>query len=336
MKLRVRVQGRISEVVLHGSDSRVSELFDAIRSSVLSSHGLRSDCTDSDFSLSLSGSERLLNSDQTLKDCGVVSGDLIYVGLPPAAHSSSSSSADTGACSVQVRPDKVGVLTPHTDPDPEEKPLSWEPMVCGEAEPGQVPPTLERLLLSTECCSSSDALMVAAHLMMLESGFSAQVSWSHVPPGWRSTAGVYRLNYVHSLCDRVVVTTAAVCLNSKLSINMILKVENTLICTHNLVLTPSTYVMDQGSGCAAAAFKDLRKLSRLFKDQLAYRMIAAARDGNSSPAHVFYESGRYLETAVSHRDDSFVSPRHRSYSRIDYFILDSKDPPPVPLLYKIF
>uniref|UniRef100_A0A8C5GD14 Uncharacterized protein n=1 Tax=Gouania willdenowi TaxID=441366 RepID=A0A8C5GD14_GOUWI len=307
MKLRVRVQGRISEVVLHGSDSRVSELFDAIRSSVLSSHGLRSDCTDSDFSLSLSGSERLLNSDQTLKDCGVVSGDLIYVGLPPAAHSSSSSSADTGACSVQSTS-----LTPHTDPDPEEKPLSWEPMVCGEAEPGQVPPTLERLLLSTECCSSSDALMVAAHLMMLESGFSAQVSWSHVPPGWRSTAGVYRLNYVHSLCDRVVVTTAAVCLNSKLSIN------------------------SESGGCAAAAFKDLRKLSRLFKDQLAYRMIAAARDGNSSPAHVFYESGRYLETAVSHRDDSFVSPRHRSYSRIDYFILDSKDPPPVPLLYKIF
>lgn len=34
-------------------------------------------------------------------------------------------------------------------------------------------------------------------------------------------------------------------------------------------------------GSAAAAFKDLSKLSRLFKDQLAYPLIATAREGNA-------------------------------------------------------
>ena len=33
---------------------------------------------------------------------------------------------------------------------------------------------------------------------------------------------------------------------------------------------------------AAAAFKDLNKLSRSFKDQLAYPLIAAAREGKHS------------------------------------------------------
>lgn len=33
---------------------------------------------------------------------------------------------------------------------------------------------------------------------------------------------------------------------------------------------------------AAAAFKDLNKLSRVFKDQVAYPLITASRHGNAS------------------------------------------------------
>lgn len=54
-------------------------------------------------------------------------------------------------------------------------PHSWEPMLCSEAEPGQAPLSLELLLHSAQVSCPADALVAAAHLLMLETGFTAQV-----------------------------------------------------------------------------------------------------------------------------------------------------------------
>lgn len=95
---------------------------------------------------------------------------------------------------------------------------------------------------------------------------------------------MFRLQYLHPLCGGAVVSLVAVSLGSVLSINTSLKGTENVETPRKLCLEPSSYVMNEwAGGSAAAAFRDLRKLSRVFKDQLVYPLIAAARDGLSLP-----------------------------------------------------
>ena len=93
----------------------MTQLRELIKETLLSSHGLRSDLrhvslstacvddlihvrlsplsADTEFGLSLGGSELLSDSEQTLASCGVVSGDLICVLLPAAAASNPTTAA---------------------------------------------------------------------------------------------------------------------------------------------------------------------------------------------------------------------------------------------------
>lgn len=58
---------------------------------------------------------------------------------------------------------------------PESSVPKWEPMLCSEAEEGQAPLSLELLYSTAQSTSPSDAIMVAANLLMLEVGFIPQV-----------------------------------------------------------------------------------------------------------------------------------------------------------------
>lgn len=206
---------------------------------------------DTEFSLSLNGSELLSDTDQTLSSCGIVSGDLICVVLPEsvatAAASNSSnattisdhmrpSSSTTGRSDQQQRQlvaavtsnqvsdraahiivtdqsvsfrvtvqmkvkfvrDRDSNVSLHTflcvkQPsssssaalteseettqklDSEPSLPKWEPMLCSEAEEGQAPLSLEILYHTAQTGSSSDAVIVAGNLLMLETGFVPQV-----------------------------------------------------------------------------------------------------------------------------------------------------------------
>lgn len=52
----------------------------------------------------------------------------------------------------------------------------WEPMLCSEAEDGQAPLSLELLFHSARVVGPDEALVVAVHLLMLETGFTPQVT----------------------------------------------------------------------------------------------------------------------------------------------------------------
>lgn len=54
-------------------------------------------------------------------------------------------------------------------------PYTWEPMLCSEAEEGKVPLSLEILYHGAQSSSPNDSLMVAVHLLMVETGFIPQV-----------------------------------------------------------------------------------------------------------------------------------------------------------------
>ncbi|KAM7367423.1 hypothetical protein PAMP_015326 [Pampus punctatissimus] len=164
---------------------------------------------------------------------------------------------------------------------------SWEPMLCSEANEGQAPLSLEVLYHDAQTTSPSDALVVAAHLLMLETGFTPQrckLKSSEMPVGWRSAGGVYRLQYSHPLCENSLAMVVAVSMGPVLVIHATLKLNKSVDTVLKLCLNPCSYVTDEWPGeSAAAAFRGLSKLSRIFKDQLVYPLIAAAREAMALP-----------------------------------------------------
>ncbi|XP_054878001.1 F-box only protein 7 isoform X1 [Poeciliopsis prolifica] len=296
MKLRVRINRQTSRVELPGEEPTLQELSDLIRQTLLSDHGLSA---DTEFSLSLNGSELLSESSQTLSSSGIVSGDLICVLLPqppPAAMATSerttsstetNSQEDTNRTTGQDSSSSPQLLQTCNMQSCSAAPPVWEPMLCSEAEDSEAPLSLELLYHTAQTSSPNDAIMVAAHLLMLETGFSAQGSElkpGEMPAGWRSAGGVYRLQYTHPLCENSLVSVVAVGMGPLLVLNAVLKVPETIDTTQKLLLKTSSYVTQDCPGeNAATAFKNLKKLSRIFKDQLAYPLIAAAREAMALP-----------------------------------------------------
>ncbi|KAI3366738.1 hypothetical protein L3Q82_009222 [Scortum barcoo] len=319
MKLRVRINRQTSRVELQGEDPSLTGLRDLIKETLLSSHGL-SDQTD--FSLSLNGSEQLSDTGQTLSSCGIVSGDLICVVLPESAaatsaitsntsntSNASTSSSNTMSSSTKDQRNELNQQTaamsstqlgssssPAASSQAEQAGVSsdswasvssWEPMLCSEAEEGQAPLSLDLLYHSAQISSPADAVVAAGHLLMLETGFVPQggeLKPAEMPAGWRSAGGAYRLQYSHPLCENSLAMVVGVCMGPLLVINATLKVNESVDSVRKLCLNPSSYVTHEWPGeSAAAAFKDLKKLSRIFKDQLAYPLIAAAREAMALP-----------------------------------------------------
>uniref|UniRef100_A0A3Q3IYT7 F-box domain-containing protein n=1 Tax=Monopterus albus TaxID=43700 RepID=A0A3Q3IYT7_MONAL len=279
MKLRIRINRQTSLVELLGEEPNLKELRDLIKETILSSHALSA---DTEFSLSLNGSELLSDTDQTLSSCGIVSGDLICVVLPQSA---TALQQPAGTCHVD---EEESISEESAEIQHSELPVpSWEPMLCSEAGEGQAPLSLELLYHTAHTTSPSDAIMVAANLLMLETGFIPQ-GWElkpeEMPGGWRSAGGVYKLQYTHPLCENSLTMVVAVCMGPMLVINATLKVNEAFDTVRKLCLNPSSYVTNEWPGeSAAAAFRDLSKLSRVFKDQLAYPLIAAAREAMALP-----------------------------------------------------
>ncbi|XP_021114003.1 F-box only protein 7 isoform X2 [Heterocephalus glaber] len=159
-----------------------------------------------------------------------------------------------------------------------------EPMLCSEAAEGQVPHSLETLYQSASCSSASDALTVLIHLLMVESGYLPQGTEAKavsMPEKWKAS-GVYRLQYTHPLCEGSSAALACVPLGSLLIVNATLKISSAIKSVKRLQLLPSSFICTEEPGeNAAEVYKGLQKLSRLFKDQLVYPLLASTRQDGS-------------------------------------------------------
>ncbi|KAG7267432.1 hypothetical protein CRUP_021337 [Coryphaenoides rupestris] len=316
MKLRVRIQRQTERLELQGGEeASLTELLVHVQELLLPKHGWSA---DTEFYLSLNGKEPLSDTGQTLSSVGIVSGDLICVMLPqsgapapaqepstqgPSTQEPSTQGPSTQGPSTQrpstQRPSTQEPFTqgPYTQgPSTQEPythgPYTQEPMLCSEAEDGQVPLSLE-LLHRAACGGASggpcDAIMVAVHLLMLETGFMPQdgeLRSGDMPGGWRSAGGAYKLQYTHPLCADSGVMVIGLAMGPLLALNATLNVNQKVDAVRKVCLNPSSYVANEGTGerseverTAAAVFRDLAKLSRTVKDQIAYPLIAAARAG---------------------------------------------------------
>lgn len=155
-----------------------------------------------------------------------------------------------------------------------------EPMLCSETEDGQVPHSLEVLYQSAGCSTVSDALIVLVHLLMLESGYIPQgteAKAASMPEKWKSS-GVFKLQYTHPLCEGGSAVLTCVPLGKLIMINATIKVNGGIKNVKSVQLKPGAYVRRAEPGeSAAKVYKDLKKLSRLFKDQLVYPLLAFTR-----------------------------------------------------------
>ncbi|KFP84963.1 F-box only protein 7, partial [Acanthisitta chloris] len=168
-----------------------------------------------------------------------------------------------------------------------------EPMLCGEAADGEIPHSLEMLYLSAECTSATDALIVLVHLLMMETGYVPQGTEAKavsMPEKWRGN-GVYKLQYTHPLCEEGSAGLICVPLGDLVVINATLKINKEIKSVKRIQLLPASFVCfnDPASYLSsfiekvAGVYKDLQKLSCLFKDQLVYSLLAAARQALNLP-----------------------------------------------------
>uniref|UniRef100_A0A671SG88 F-box only protein 7-like n=1 Tax=Sinocyclocheilus anshuiensis TaxID=1608454 RepID=A0A671SG88_9TELE len=287
MKLRVRIDKQTRRLELDGPEPTLSELSARVRDALLPQCGLGSNV---EFSLSLNGKAVLLDTGQTLSSCGVVSGDMITVILPQQTQTApeTPSGAEAALTNTPTSSEEVTDSSSVRDSGMEEWMEDEEgvspPLLCCETEDGVIPHTLERLLDSSSCRNPSDCLMLALHLLLLETGFLPQgcnVNSGEMPIGWQAAGGVFRLQYSHPLLESSLVSAVAVTMGQTLVINAVLKMDKIMENSRKLVLKPDDYVTaDWAGGCAGVVYTDLRRLSRLFKDQLVYPLMAAARQGD--------------------------------------------------------
>ncbi|KAM6382415.1 F-box only protein 7 isoform 2-T2 [Alca torda] len=298
MKLRVRVQKRTAPLEVQGAEPTLGELRAQLRQALLPAWGYSS---DTEFSITLNRKDALTEDQKTLASYGIVSGDLICLllgeadgqpnlppppstppplqnGHEPSTLTSNKSQANNpkeegqneqsgkekAQVEVQKSDERAGSslefpsgLVPEDDLEEGTGSYPSEPMLCSEAADGEIPHSLEMLYLSAECTSATDALIVLVHLLMMETGYVPQGTEAKavsMPEKWRGN-GVYKLQYTHPLCEEGSAGLTCVPLGDLVAINE--KV--------------------------AGVYKDLQKLSRLFKDQLVYSLLAAARQALNLP-----------------------------------------------------
>ncbi|XP_072123791.1 F-box only protein 7 [Mobula birostris] len=315
MKLRVRIQRQRGWVELEEDEPTLGDLRSKITNSFLPSLGYN---TDTEFKISLNGKDALTDDQLTIKSIGIVTGDLICLIVPDSTSASGSASAtdlnmrEQPSCS-HAAPNQIlennvsGSETNHNDDSltvqqsEENFPISssddtsmtleetkypHEPMLCSEAIDGQVPHSLETLYQSAQCADPKDALIVVLHLLMLEAGYIPQDSNLNIvqmPENWKN-GGLYRLQYNHTLCEDGSATLSCIPMGNLVVVNATLKINENIKSVKKLQLLPVSYVRPNVLGeNAAQVYKDLQKLSCMFKDQLVYPLLANARQALNLP-----------------------------------------------------
>ncbi|GAA6101393.1 F-box only protein 7-like isoform X2 [Tachysurus ichikawai] len=162
------------------------------------------------------------------------------------------------------------------------------PMLCCEAGEDKVPHSIETLYQTVQCNSTSDCLLLAAHMFLLQTGFLPQgcdIRVGEMPSGWKATEGLCRLRYIYPFCENSPVQMVGMLMGQALVIKITLKTTGAVEFSQKLALNPKDYVNKEwAGGNSGLVYRDIQKLSRVFKDQLVYPLIARAREALGLPA----------------------------------------------------
>nr|ACO95332.1 F-box only protein 7 isoform 1 (predicted) [Dasypus novemcinctus] len=313
MKLRVRLQKRTWPLEIPEAEPTLGQLRAHLGQALLPTLGYSSDTR---FAITLNKKDALTGDEETLASYGIVSGDLICLiledaipapNLPsstdsehPSLQSSDPSSlaASSNQSSIQgeQRNDSFQGQAAQSDvwnddsmsgPSQDFEAESFqdvdleegtgfcpsEPMLCSEAVEGQVPHSLEILYHSADCANANDALIV----------LGTEAKAVSMPEKWKA-GGVYKLQYMHPLCDGSSAALTCVPLGTLMVINVTLKINNEIRSVRKLQLLPESFICkEEPVENVAEMYRDLQKLSRLFKDYLVYPLLAFTRQALNLP-----------------------------------------------------
>ncbi|XP_018109880.1 uncharacterized protein LOC495987 isoform X2 [Xenopus laevis] len=305
MKLRVRVRKQTTRLDLEAEQPTLGDVRSKLSSVTLPALGYSA---ETDFTITLNGKDALTGDQTTLESAGIISGDLIILLLPDSPIPSPPPAPErrdprcpledpTQHCSTALKRPKGHVnndgakaqteAAEETSPSMEDITMedetpgpAWEVMLCSEAVDGKIPHSLEVLYQTASCSSASDAFIVVIHLLMLETGYLQKGAESKalcMPQDWRS-GGAYRLHYTHPLCAQVSATLACLPMGKLVIINATMKINDEMKSVRKLQLSTNSYISyPEKDNDFASVYKDLQKLSGQFKDQVAYPLLAAAR-----------------------------------------------------------
>ncbi|KAM5170735.1 F-box only protein 7 isoform 2-T2 [Mantella aurantiaca] len=317
MRLRVRVAGQSGRLELEEEKPTLGDLRRTLALSFLPSLGYSSEVN---FTITLNGKDALTEDQGTLESCGIISGDLIVIRVPDAqliaaapspaerpapdkptvskaedllSSKSHSERRDDWMAVTQSSPEPIdlachGAIAREEATVEEERPCDLaEPMLISESADGKIPHSLESLYLSSSCTSPNDALMVVIHVLMVEMGYivqSVEGNCASMPQDWRHSDGIYKLRYTHPLCGDSSALLACVPMSKLLVINATLNMNQGVKCVKTLQLPTNSFINFPGpDNNVSPVYRDLQRLSRLFKDQLVYPLLAATRQALELP-----------------------------------------------------
>nr|XP_030118982.1 F-box only protein 7 isoform X3 [Taeniopygia guttata] len=275
MKLRVRLQKRTAALEVQGAEPTLGELRAQLRAALLPAWGYSSDTA---FSVTLNRKDALTEDQKTLASYGIVSGDLICLlleepdaqpSLPPPP--ATPAPLQNGHEPTTLTPNNSQANSPREGQNEQSN---------NEKAQVEVQESDERAGSSLEFPSGlvpEDADLEEGYVPQ---GIEAKAVF--MPEKWRGN-GVYKLQYTHPLCGEGCAGLTCVPLGDLIAINATLKINEEIRSVKRIQLLPSSFVCFQDPEKVAGVYKDLQKLSRLFKDQLVYSLLAAARQALNLP-----------------------------------------------------
>ncbi|KAK6176518.1 hypothetical protein SNE40_014786 [Patella caerulea] len=309
MKIRVKC-GNVRQTVscesittsLHQLKAQVSKVFEISEGSV---------------KLSLNGVDSLEEDEKALGEFGIVSGDLVFVlqeseplnkrrktELQAAKHQASTSRDSDQSSSGHIQHKNVytsvseeskyetnnmkdhevsemesdGFEDTECDPKLVTKCLQ-EPNLCRESSVTSIPSTLNQLYCEACCTNKNDAVWVAIHTLMVESGYtyvardaSNQVvdkCQIQMPDGWKAT-NHYQGEYHHlNLSRDVTCKVVGVAMGSQLIVQGKLASSYE---TKNIQIKPDDFITSLETD-GSRTYKNLHRLSLVIKDGIALPLL---------------------------------------------------------------
>ncbi|UJR36366.1 hypothetical protein I4U23_029092 [Adineta vaga] len=203
----------------------------------------------SNFHLSLNGKD-LLDENQTISQSGLVNGDTIYI--------------------LNNDPENHFMLLPllsSTD----------QPLTLDEVRDSQsYPISIYRLVEDSQPESEFDYMIIVLHALMLESGFQMDTENNYNIKNARKSSTFYVIRYRHKLCEeeRIRCSLAIMKTDSLITIDGVVNAISQAC--GKLSLNIGDYLQTQKPGTSSNAtfpYRDLRTLSRIFKDNIANRLL---------------------------------------------------------------
>ncbi|XP_060742255.1 F-box only protein 7-like [Tachysurus vachellii] len=264
MKLRVRVIEQTSRVELEGPEPTLTQLSTQVKEVVLPSAGLSNSNVSADH-----------NTPQSPAGLSTHQSGTSSSHESPDSTCATCETEETDMDRGEAEQEAMGLFIP-------------EPMLCCEAEEDKTPPSLETLYQTVQCSSTSDCLLLAAHVLLLETGFLPQgsdISVGKMPSSWRAAERLCMLQYFHLFCENSPVYMVGVLMGQTLVIKATMTTTGAEEFSQILALNPDDYMTKEwAGGNTGLVYRDIQKLSCVFKDQLVYPLIARAREALGLPA----------------------------------------------------